>query len=346
MENNVCCKCGRKNPENIYRFLAVDVKTSSSTQYQGGQQVTTTVTNEKLAGADKIYVCDKCIQKQRIIDAFFFGFCVLFICFIIVSILYLWLAGNDNDHIGTGLLVVLILSTVAGVFMFIHSMKEDKEFLAASILKKIKGKDAATTTYVPVNADLYRKQDGTGADLDRFKRRTGLKTNLADSLLTSCISLGIGNALVDQLSGVKQPSTIDANTTELLSIYLDIDKLGDGAYGLAAGQEVAKALPVSMVEGMSFLSGDSNATLRGNANEYVVGIRGNSAMIGEIESKLRSDERLKGFLSASGIRRGSYGEPLVDDGVIKGGTIVNPPGHGTSFCAHGLRTEWAKATKQ
>ena len=131
-----------------------------------------------------------------------------------------------------------------------------------------------------------------------------------------------------------------------LYVYMDIDKLGGGAYGLSAGQAVAKAVPASMMNGMSILSGDSNATLRGSANEYVIGLRGSDTALDAVEDKLRADSTLKAVLSRTGIRRGAVSEPLVADGTVQGGTLVNPPGHSTSFCGLGFRDTWKRQEEQ
>ena len=141
------------------------------------------------------------------------------------------------------------------------------------------------------------------------------------------------------------PRPVAPDPVETLLVYLDIDKLDSGVYGLAAGQAVAKAVPASMLEGMILSSGDSNATLRGSANEYVIGIRGRASALREAEARLRSSGELTALLSASGIRRGA-GEPLVVDGTVQNGELVNPPGHSTSFCGAGFKDAWKKQAAQ
>lgn len=148
-----------------------------------------------------------------------------------------------------------------------------------------------------------------------------------------------GNAGAKKSKPAPKPAASDP--VETLLVYMDIDKLDSGVYGMAAGQAVAKAVPARLLEGMRLSSGDSNATLRGSANEYVIGITGRASALREAESRLRADEGLKALLSASGIRRGS-GEPLVLDGTVQGGELVNPPGHSTSFCGAGFKDAWKK----
>ena len=128
----------------------------------------------------------------------------------------------------------------------------------------------------------------------------------------------------------------------VLMVYLDIDKLDSGVYGLAAGRAVARAVPASMLEGMIIFSGDSNETLYGSANEYVIGIKGRASSLRAVEKQLRADASLGAFLSSSGIRMGGN-EPLVIDGTVTDGALVDPPGHSTSFCGVGFNDAWKKA---
>ena len=152
-----------------------------------------------------------------------------------------------------------------------------------------------------------------------------------------------------------------------LTVYLDIDKLGGGVYGLSAGRAVAGAVPAAMLEGMrvssgdsrlaagqalgralpasemegiAVFSGDSAATLNGSANEYAVAFSGNSAKLDRIEALLRDDKTIAGLLSGSGIRRGETQEPLVADGTVQNGELTAPAGHSPSFCAVGFNKTW------
>ena len=125
-------------------------------------------------------------------------------------------------------------------------------------------------------------------------------------------------------------------------VYLDIDRLGGGFYGLAAGQAVSRVLSTDEMEGIAISSGDSAATLSGSANEYVIGLSGEASQLDRIEARLRSDAALGELLSRPGIRRGNSNESLVADGMVREGELINPPGHGTSFCAAGFKDIWKK----
>jgi hypothetical protein len=96
------------------------------------------------------------------------------------------------------------------------------------------------------------------------------------------------------------------------------------------------------MEGVAISSGDSAATLAGSANEYVIGLSGEASQLDRIEARLRSDAALGELLSRTGIRRSNANEPLVADGVVREGELINPPGHGTSFCAAGFKDIWKK----
>ena len=125
-----------------------------------------------------------------------------------------------------------------------------------------------------------------------------------------------------------------------LTVYLDIDKLDSGVYGLAAGQALGRALPASEMEGIAVFSGDSAATLNGSANEYAVAFSGNSAKLDRIEALLRDDKTIAGLLSGRGIRRGETQEPLVADGTVQNGELTAPAGRSPSFCAVGFNKAW------
>ena len=150
--------------------------------------------------------------------------------------------------------------------------------------------------------------------------------------------------LVEYAAALKQnrAKTAAPVSNAPLLVYLDIGRLGGGFYGLAAGQAVARLLSPADMEGISISSGDSAATLAGSANEYVIGLSGEASRLDRIEARLRSDAALGELLSRPGIRRGNANEPLVADGMVREGALINPPGHGTSFCAAGFKDIWKK----
>ncbi len=143
--------------------------------------------------------------------------------------------------------------------------------------------------------------------------------------------------LVEYAAALMKTRTVSKG---LLTVYLDIDKLDSGVYGLAAGQALGSALPAAEVEGIAVFSGDSAATLNGTANEYVVAFSGDGAKLDRIEAILCDDKTIAGLLSGSGIRRGETREPLVADGTVQNAQLVPPAGHSASFCAVGFNKAW------
>ena len=132
-------------------------------------------------------------------------------------------------------------------------------------------------------------------------------------------------------------------TNETLMVYLDIDKLGSGVYGHAAGKALGCVLSAVDLEGIAVFSGDSAATLNGTAGEYVVGFSGDGSRLDQIEAMLRADKTLAGVLSVTGIRRGGAQEPLAADGTVRNGELTAPAGHSLSFCAAGFNDAWKEA---
>lgn len=180
-------------------------------------------------------------------------------------------------------------------------------------------------------------KQGTEAEID-FMRLTD--SSPYSAVCENCIGMFDGEPL--SLISASAPTSAPDVTDNLL-IYMDIDKLGDGAYGLASGQVVAKAVPASMMEGIIVSDGDSKATLYGSANECVVGLKGRSSALDTIEQKLRADAELTGVLSATGIKRGKTDEPLVVDGPVKNGVLETMPGQSMSLCIAGFNSVWKKS---
>ena len=131
-----------------------------------------------------------------------------------------------------------------------------------------------------------------------------------------------------------------AASNGLLTVYLNIDKLGSSVYGHAAGQALGRLLSPSELENIAVFSGDSAATLNGSANEYVIGFSGDGSKLDRIEAILRGDKTLEGLLSGSGICRRETGESLAADGTVRNGELVPPTGHSLSFCAAGFNDTW------
>ena len=263
----------------------------------------------------------------------------------------LFLTNNPNPRLGGGTLAltaIFALIAIVCTVVFVRSLSASKRIIAgtnpdapdqllavapdAVVWKQNKQWELCHAhDLVPLESALQgrpvflgsqRPADATGRSLRQFEERQ----------------------LIEYAATLKQNRTKVAATDSdaPLLVYLDIDKLGGGLYGLAAGQAVARVLSAADMEGIAISSGDSNATLAGSANEYIIGLSGEAFRLDRIETVLRANAALKDLLSRTGIRRGNSSEPLVADGVVREGELINPPGHGTSFCAAGFKEIWKK----
>ena len=214
---NTCVKCGKSDPEHTQRFFAIRVVSNSSTSYRGRKQITTTVTNESFAGVERIHVCEACIRGKRFSNAVFTSIGVLFASFLGCLILFAWIInGKSGKSISDYFLAITIISAIIAIIMFVVCMNKEDPFVGGLLLKKMKGKEANGICYVPAEPEWYLKSDKSGVDLEVFKRKTGLRTNLADGLFLTCIALGLGDATVDQIiDGNGQQEVVNAEQNSL-----------------------------------------------------------------------------------------------------------------------------------
>ena len=263
----------------------------------------------------------------------------------------LFLTNNPNPHLGGGTLALTVIFALIAIIctvIFVISLPASKRIIAGTNPDSPEQLRAAAPDAVvwrqnkqwelchahdlvplesalqgrPVFLGSQRPTDATARSLRQFEEKKLVE--YAASLTQS-----------------RAKAAATASNAPLL-VYLDIDQLGDGFYGLAAGQAVARVLSATEMEGIAISSGDSAATLTGSANEYVIGLSGEPAKLDGIETRLRSDIALADLLSRTDIRRGNSNEPLVADGVVREGELINPPGHGASYCAAGFKDVWKK----
>lgn len=203
MEQKTCIKCGKPNPEYEPRFVAVNVISNSSTSYSGRKQITTTTTSERIIGPERCCACEDCIKKKRTADAVSAGLGGLLGGTIFPFIMSVFFLGKRfNDNAGTAFLVCLAIGVVVSVCVFIYQMKRDMPFIAEELLKKAR-KNAIVSPeqirYIPVDPSLYLSKDKTHPDLEVFKSKTNLKTNIGTIIFTQFVLTGLGDALVDQM---------------------------------------------------------------------------------------------------------------------------------------------------
>ena len=261
-------------------------------------------------------------------------------------------AGTKAFFLGCGVLVLGLVPFMAGLTLpkelRLLALIPFALWVASSVLiyKALRKKQLARLAALPWNADDLPRfdEDFLAAQKARYQQAEDMGSQRPADATTRSLRQFEEKKLVEYAASLKQSrakAAAPASNAPLL-VYLDIDRLGGGFYGLAAGQAVARALSADEMEGISISSGDSAATLAGSANEYVIGLSGEASHLDRIEARLRSDAALGELLSRPGIRRSNANEPLVADGMVREGELINPPGHGTSFCAAGFKDIWKK----
>ena len=204
-----CIKCGNPNPEHTMRFAVVNVSSTSTTTYQGRKQITTTTTNESMAGVDKCCVCESCIRKKRIghsIGTAIATFLAVYFFYIIFAAFFT----NKkyfNSHVPGIFKVGALLSAVVAIIVFIVLMQTETPLIGAMILKKKRGKDGKGKVFAPIEPSIYTGKGSTQPNITAFMTKTGLKTQVANGIFFKFIASGTGSQLVDQMLFEQQRTT-------------------------------------------------------------------------------------------------------------------------------------------
>lgn len=360
----ICENCSKEATYSC-DCLVINHTVNSTSMRIGTAVKTTTMKTESAAGVEKVGLCDDCLKKAKWKNRHMFMSwklgCVLGLGLPVGILLGLIGMFNKNNTGGipaletAGGILALTSSVLYMIFYFIldpiKTMKKLKEspymaFHKLRIKNEIElDQDGSRQLLVPIGENYYKDKDEFDDvnsllmtetkkkvydNIGKWKELSSLSSLL--NLLSNAPASG-GKASPAPAPAVKSaPDAVDT-----LMVYLDIDKLGGGVYGYAAGKVVAQAAPVSMLEGVSVSSGDSNATLYGSQNEYVVGLTGRRSVLDAVKEKLLADHELKELLSKSGIRMGGS-EPLVADGSVQNGSLLGS----NSWCAQGFRDAWKK----
>lgn len=113
----------------------------------------------------------------------------------------------------------------------------------------------------------------------------------------------------------------------MIGILFDIDELEGGLYGYAAYKVFFEALNTRQIAGCMLSDGDTNATLTGRANQYVIAVDApSSSVIANVRTAL-SKSNAKGLLPPSArfmedaqVRN----EPLVQSTLVAAnGDLIN-----------------------
>ena len=123
-----------------------------------------------------------------------------------------------------------------------------------------------------------------------------------------------------------------------LGILFEIDALGSGLYGYAAYKVLFGLVDPRQLVGCSLSDGDTNATLRGTANQYCIALETSDARILDAVKKTMQQASEPGlaapakrFITDAAVSH----EPLVETGSItSAGELV------------GCKTGWIKAAHQ
>ncbi len=113
----------------------------------------------------------------------------------------------------------------------------------------------------------------------------------------------------------------------MIGILFDIDELEGGLYGYAAYKVFFEALDTRQIAGCTLSDGDTNATLSGRANQYVIAVNAPSASTIANVRAILSKSNAKGllppssrFMEDSQVRN----EPLVQSTHIgSNGELIN-----------------------
>lgn len=130
----------------------------------------------------------------------------------------------------------------------------------------------------------------------------------------------------------------------VLLVRFSIDKLNElsGSYGFQSGKLIGRAVPPSLLEGMTISDGDSAATLAGREYVCVVSIASSdiSLLKEKIEPLILASEEIRacGAAPLTEIVPNTR-EPLVIDGVVRNGKIEGAGG----WCASGFMNAWKEA---
>ena len=128
----------------------------------------------------------------------------------------------------------------------------------------------------------------------------------------------------------------------VLLVRFSIDELNklSGSYGFQSGKLIGRAVPPSMLEGMTISDGDSAATLNGREYVCMVSISTpskRSVLKERIEPLILASEEIKacGVAPITQVVFSTM-EPLVADGVVRNGKIEG----GGGWCASGFMSAW------
>ena len=188
-----CKNCKKANAENTYRFAVVNKSsTSSTTNYVVAKKTTTTV-YEKFMGFEKSSICNSCIKKERV--KYVFKWTALIA---IGTLATLIVAAIRTGSFGLWIPIVLgVVTLIGAIGLFIYSLCRKDAFFAADIRTARNSNNSVKYLFVPMDSSLYSSKGATKPDLQLFKNRGGLRTQVADKLYEKFLVPENGDELID-----------------------------------------------------------------------------------------------------------------------------------------------------
>ncbi len=197
-------------------------------------------------------MCDECIKKKRLrfsIQEALAGF-VGAVFLIMLFALTLLKNATFNKHAALIFTGSLLIGMVVSIIVYIVSMKKEMPFIAAMLLQKTKKQAGVgnALVLVPMDQRLYVSKKTGYPDLEIFKSKTGLKTEVGLTIFTQFIITGLGDLLNINVSQntqapaplgttapVKTPdSLLEDSVNQLVTLY----KKSPGGYLRANATEL------------------------------------------------------------------------------------------------------------
>lgn len=206
MNTESCIKCGKENPEITQQFIVVKVETNSNTTYSRSYKTKTTETTvkETFIGTDACVVCEECVKRERKRDTIVDMIAMLVGAVIIaLGVPYLFSIGIDDLNEAEKIvcrnalfIIFAALGVLAILLIMISRLRTETPFVIARLYKRRYGLKDYGIKYIPVQSGLYCRKKSEIPDLELFKKKSGLKTQLAERLFYQLIVPGTGGSLV------------------------------------------------------------------------------------------------------------------------------------------------------
>lgn len=124
-----------------------------------------------------------------------------------------------------------------------------------------------------------------------------------------------------------------------IGVLFDIDELDSGLYGYAAYKIFFSAVDTRKLAGCVLSDGDTNATLRGGANQYCIAVQGSASAVAAVKEAL-AKSNAKGLLPGS---QRFMGDPEIHSEPLVQATFVSQTGDLINCTTGWVMEAWKKA---